>query len=421
MFDQFRELERPQGMRKKDVVLMATVSSFESVEHPTKSELRQFAELFMPLFQASTDEAKRQAVAALSQSTQVPPAVAIFIASQPIAVAAPFLIASPCLTDELLIMIARSQGAAHARAIVRREALSPTMIDALVGLRQASLPEKPAREKAPRRPQPPHAALAVSAAPTAPDVAAAAVSVAASPMPAAQIEPAAPGLPVAPVAAAPANATPKASEERDGQRAVFDGAIIAPSEQPAVANTLQSREEALRLQIKQLAAHIVRPPVDRLGLRTLTPIQAALLVRFARAREAGHFATTLADSLSSSRWLSERVMLDISGRQLALTLTGLGMEIEDAEFVLCRLYGHLAQDSDGASRAAVLLSSLDPVDCEERIESWRRADSYTYQTGDTADAPAGRENTDPTPERRHGPSILHHDDRTHQVLRSRKG
>lgn len=112
-------------MRKKDVVLMATVTNFENVPLPSKTDLRQFAELFMPLFNASTDEAKREAIAALSQHPNVPSAVAFFIACQPISLAAPFLIASKCLDDDTLITIARTQGAAHARAIVRREDLSP--------------------------------------------------------------------------------------------------------------------------------------------------------------------------------------------------------------------------------------------------------------------------------------------------------
>lgn len=61
------------------MVLMATVTNFESVSHPSKTDLRQFAELFMPLFNASTEEAKREAIAALSQHPSVPSAVAFFI------------------------------------------------------------------------------------------------------------------------------------------------------------------------------------------------------------------------------------------------------------------------------------------------------------------------------------------------------
>ncbi|MCM2476510.1 hypothetical protein HGO38_23985 [Rhizobium sp. CG5] len=44
----------------------------------------------------------------------MPPAVALFVASQPISIAAPFLALSPCLTDDLLIMVARSHGEAPA-------------------------------------------------------------------------------------------------------------------------------------------------------------------------------------------------------------------------------------------------------------------------------------------------------------------
>ncbi|SMC97104.1 Uncharacterized conserved protein, DUF2336 family [Rhizobium sp. RU36D] len=310
---------------------MATVSSFEGLGHPTKSELRQFAELFSPLFQASSEEAKRDAVAALSQCETVPRAVASFVASQPIAIAAPFLTSSPCLDDDLLIMVARTQGPAHARAIVRRENLSPAVIDALVSLRhsertdggRARPPQKPKAEK------PPIAApLAVSAAPQS-----------------------APAVPV---------------QQSAGISLVS-------------TRTADDRDENLRDRLKRLARHIHRPAADRLGMRTITPVQEALLVRFARTREPHHFATTLADALSASRWLSERIMLDVSGRQLAVTLTGVGMGHEDAISVLTLLYPHLSRKAGGVLRAEALLTELDPQECHDRVEAWRRADSYTFQ------------------------------------------
>ncbi|WP_170986375.1 DUF2336 domain-containing protein [Rhizobium sp. LC145] len=316
MIDQFRDLERPAAMRRKDVVLMATVTSFESLARPSRSELRQFAELFAPLFSASTEEARRQAVAALSQCPNVPPAVAFFIASQPIAIAAPFLAASACLDDETLVAIARTQGEAHVRAIVRREALSPTVIDALVGLRYPK-EETEAETDAEA------------------------------------------GEPEAPPSVQSEAEVPETAEGKDRLE----------------------REEELREQIKALAAHIDRPASDRLGLRSLTPAQEALLVRFARNREAGFFASVLADALSASRWLSERIMLDISGQQLAATLKGLAMQPADALFILERLYGHLAQRTEGESRAEALWGKLDADECYGRVEAWRRADSYTYAAG----------------------------------------
>jgi uncharacterized protein (DUF2336 family) len=291
---------------------MATVTNFETVPHPSKTDLRQFAELFMPLFNASTEEAKREAIAALSQHPSVPSAVAFFIACQPISIAAPFLISSKCLDDDTLITIARTQGAAHARAIVRREDLSPTVIDALVGLRHMEDLKRPD------------------------------------------------------------DATPAAVQEP----------VIAPEppEMLPAETEIKSTavEEEMRQRIKRMAHQLNRPESDVLGLRRLSDVQEALLVRFARERDARQFAVALADSLSSSYWLSERIMLDISGAQLATTLLGLGMEFSEAAFILQCFYPHLAAAEGDMSRAEALLDRLEIIECEERVESWRRADSYTH-------------------------------------------
>ncbi len=301
--DRFRDLEEPATVRKKDVVLMATITSFEGMGHPSKSELRQFAELFTPVFQASSDEAKRQAVAALSQCETVPQAVALFIGCQPIAIAAPFLTSSQAIDDDTLITIARTQGAAHARAIVRRSSLSPKVIDALVGLHQAE-PER--------------------------------------------------GMTMQEQPADVISSQAEAETER------------------------QSREEILRQQIKQAARHLNRDDSDRLGLRSLSETQEALLVRFARERDAVQFATTLADALSSSYWLAERILLDTSGQQLAVTLVSLGMGIADAVYSLERFYPHLAERHGSVSRAWLVLDDIDSEESQARVDAWRRADSYTY-------------------------------------------
>ncbi|WP_037153280.1 DUF2336 domain-containing protein [Rhizobium freirei] len=309
MRDRFRDLEEPATVRKKDVVLMATITSFEGMGHPSKSALRQFAELFTPVFQASSDEAKRQAVAALSQCATVPQAVALFIGCQPIAIAAPFLTSSQAIDDDTLITIARTQGAAHARAIVSRPSLSPKVIDALVGLHRAE-PDRGV---------------------TVPDAA--------------------------------ANALPPKVDTVEADRL--------------------AREESLRLQIKQVARHLVRDDRDRLGLRSLDEMQEALLVRFARERDAQQFAKTLADALSSSYWLAERIMLDTSGQQLAVTLVSLGMGIADAVYSLERFYPHLAEQHGSVSRAWLVLDDIDAEESQTRVEAWRRADSYTYLPQDS--------------------------------------
>ncbi|WP_234934244.1 DUF2336 domain-containing protein [Agrobacterium vitis] len=355
MDHQFRALENPRIGRKKDVVLMATVSSFESLDHPRKADLRQFALLFQPLFQYSSEEARRDAVAALSQSPNVPEAVAFFIASQPLAIAAPFLIASPCLSDELLITIARTQGIHHARTIVRREALSPAVIDALAGLRFIDpLPEHAQHVDNEDIVQdmmeaPPRAIRLRSDAGAEPEN-------------------------------MPAIAPEKVPEEQTVAQEP-DQLSLEKREQVLAQNpTRAQREEALRQTLKALDRHLHRQDRDRLGRRTLSSVQAALLVRFARENEAGSFATALADALSSSRWLAERILLDTSGQQLATTLTGLAMAIPDMIFILTRLYPHLSQLQQGEPRVARLIAALDGRDCEKRIDAWLRADRYTYQS-----------------------------------------
>ncbi len=326
--EQFRELEKPAGARNKDVVLMATVTSFQALSFPGKSELRQFAELFQPLFAGSSVEARREAVAALSRSPNLPLSVAAFIASQPISIAAPFLASSPALSDDMLIMIARTQGADHARAIVKRERLSPTVIDALVSLRHA-LPPRPEKAKVEET----------------------------------KVEP-------------PQKTAPSSFDKvmADLEMSDLSGAVAPQKTVPEPV----AREEALRQTIKRMAYQQRPPREDRLGRRQATSVQTALLVRFARAHDGGFFATTLADMLSSSRWLAERILLDISGRQLATTLAGVAMEDRDAVFILEHIYPHLARRENGASRAETLLFGMDPDQAEARIDSWIRADRYTF-------------------------------------------
>ncbi|OLP47873.1 DUF2336 domain-containing protein [Allorhizobium taibaishanense] len=368
---------------------MATVSSFESLDHPRKSDLTQFAILFQPLFHSSSPEARREAVAALSQSANVPQAVAFFIASQPVAICAPFLIASPCLADDQLITIARTQGKAHADAIMRRDNLSPAVIDALAGLRfvdpkptragpqQAdAVPTKApeiAPDMAPELMEAPPRIIRMRPDHTTSDADMQATS-------AAELAPTQAEMP----ASAEAAATEAPSTEIDAGEA--EPILLTPVEAGRA-----EREEALRQTLKALDRHLHRQDQDRLGLISLTPVQAALLVRFAREGETSAFASALADALSSSRWLAERILLDTSGQQLATTLAGLAVDIPDMVFVLTRLYPHLSQLQHGEPRVARLIAGLDARNCERRIDTWLRADRYTYQTDGMAQSKDGKQ------------------------------
>ena len=273
---------------------MATVSSFESLRFPSRSDLRQFAELFEPLYEASTEEARRQAVAALSRCPQVPDETALFIATRPIAVAAIFLMGSRAIADQTLLRILRAAGPEHARAVGRRDDLSPAVVEALVASHQDHASRRAGEDRA------------------------------ASLKEAARLE----------------------------------------------------REEQIREELRALV-RAATPAVEApAGLEPASEAHQALFVRFARAGEAGMLAVTLADALGSSQWLSERILLDVSGRQLAETLLALDVPEEDSLFVLAKIYPHLAEGG-----AAALLAALDPTEAIDRVESWQRADSYTNGNG----------------------------------------
>ena len=134
-----------------------------------------------------------------------------------------------------------------------------------------------------------------------------------------------------------------------------------------------TREEQVRQQLKSL---VQRDTIARAAEapESLEDMSLNLLVRFARLREARNFSHALADALGSSRWLSERIMLDLSGQQLATALMALGAAPADGEFMLAQLYPHLNAAVDGKTRAQVLWEGLDPERCDERMLAWLRAD-----------------------------------------------
>lgn len=326
--DRFRELERPQAGRLKDVVLMATVTGFEGLRHPRKNDLTQFSELFEPLFAASSDEARRQAAAALSQCRHVPQSVALEIGNAPISIAAIFLTRSSSIDDQTLLQIIRAQGPAHATAIARRDNLSVHLVDALVERRQTTA--------APAKP------VAITAPSPLPSELAALV-----------LEPPAPAPLTAPAAAV-------AAENEDKRAATAQ------------------REEKLRGELKRLARARAAPAP---AIAPLAPLHEALLIRFARSGEANLFAASLAAALDSPVDLGERILLDISGRQMAIALTGLGMARADSLFVLSRFYPHLAERLGGATRADALLAELTLEDSTARIAGWLAAERKNSETG----------------------------------------
>lgn len=305
MSDRFRDLEVPGRPGRKDAVLLATVSSFEAMIQPTRHDLQQFSDLFLPLFDVASADARRMAAAALSHCAHTPRGVACAIIEQPIAVAAPFLVHAPVLDEEMMTDVVRRFGTGHARAIGRRHDLPAGVVSALASL------EEPAVTRA----------LVLR-------------------------------------------------NLIDEQAATEHS---SPAEQPSAADGARALREKLRAMVMHDDA--AAPPAEFTPLpRRVAPDIEERLIRHAQEIEPLYFTTALADALGSSYQLAERIMLDVSGRQLSETLVALGLRYTIIVVALERFFPHLARGEADGRRSLQLLRSCAYTDCLERVSAWLKAD-----------------------------------------------
>lgn len=306
MSDSFRDLEMPARGGRRNAVLMATVSTFETMgenlSEPTRHELRQFADLFVPLFQGADPDARRTAAAALSRARHVPEAVRRVIVDQPIDVAAPFLVNAGSLDDDALTAVIETHGPAHARAVARRAELSPRLVEALLATGDGTV----------RR------TLTLRGLATAPDP--------------------------------------------------------APAHEPAVLDRDEKLREKLRAMVAQSPAKAPERRPSQPSRRIAPDIEERLL-RHVRQGEPLYFATALADALGSGFDLAERIMLDVSGRQLAETLVALGMRYTTIVVALEGLFPYLAEGSGEARRSLRLVRGCEFATCLAKVAAWLRADA----------------------------------------------
>lgn len=299
VYDRFRDLERPGRHRRLDLVLMATVTNFEGLAHPTNHELRQFAELFAPLFREAGADTRRMAVAALSRCAAVPAAVVRLIAEQPIDVAAPFLVNSTALDEGTLSEIIAGGDRLVARAIARRKALSPrTVADLAAGGDSIVMRSLKVRR-------------------------------------------------------------------------------LLPAASNADERARLAREETLRQRLRALAGdrpHEGAPSGPEPARPRARPVQVRRMIGFAESREPAYFVTVLADVLDCSFQFAERIMLDISGRQLAETLVAVGVDRPSARVALESFFPHLGRRDGGERRSEILLRKCDGGEAAEWLMRRVQAD-----------------------------------------------
>jgi uncharacterized protein (DUF2336 family) len=341
--DNFRDLERPDGGRRKDAVMMAAISGLECLDHPTRQDMVRFSRLFIPLYRTASEEARRTASATLSRLSRVPEDVADMLINEPIAIAAPFIVHYPLLSETALTRAVMRHGAPHARAAARRSDLSPQAIAKLQELKDPSVDGLLVLRglvRAPAQAQPDPAASKPAPAPRP--------SIEAPPLdPSERLRTQLKAM----VAASPA---PKSPLNRPTSPRKFAG-----TENPNTGATVKP----------EAASAAAR--------RRVGDVRLAQLARHATTDQETWFATALADAMGASFALAERIMMDLSGRQLATAMIGLGAPESTIKSALESFFPHLAKPSTRHTLATDLIEELDSESCEARLQAWQRADSYT--------------------------------------------
>ncbi len=346
---------------------MAAISGLEYLDRPSRQDLARFSKLFLPMFEAASPQTRRTAAAALSRLPRVPDDVAEILINQPIDVAAPFIAHYPGLKEAALTRAVSRNGAPHARAAARRSDLSPQAISALRALDDPSV----------------EGLLVLRG--LIPD---------------------------------PAKQTSRKYESRiervtNAERRTVETPPLDPSEQlreqlralalraptPAPAAPLNRPVSAARNKLESLADQIkeagraailssqkTRPAASAATTRRLAEARLNQLARYAKPNQESWFATALADAMDTSYALAERIMMDLSGRQLATAMIALGAPETTTRAALESFFPHLSAPSRRHTQASDLISDLDPNTCTERLAAWRRADRYT--SGEAVHVPA---------------------------------
>ncbi len=144
------------------------------------------------------------------------------------------------------------------------------------------------------------------------------------------------------------------------------------SDGSTIAQDRSRNEEQLRQRLKTMA-------LERRKARSGSDADQRAVLGHLLAQQAPssrrRFAECLALALRSDSGLAKRIMLDPSGRQLAMALQTLGLGEVHALACLEGVFPHLARENEGVRLSRLLLRSCDPFESRQKVEAWRRANA----------------------------------------------
>lgn len=135
-------------------------------------------------------------------------------------------------------------------------------------------------------------------------------------------------------------------------------------------------EEALRIRLKDMAVQ-KRSSNMETGNAGNKDTLGKLLVMQARGPNALRFADCLALALRSNTSLTDRIMLDLSGHQLATALQALCVGDKHAQAVLEGVFPQLTREVNGVPHSKRLLDACDREESIKKVDAWRRANEKT--------------------------------------------
>ena len=138
-YPEFRALEDRNGGSKADDLLTASITAFSSVARPTRSDAQQLEDLAVPLLALVSPRVRRHAAAILSELPHAPRRLIQTLAREDVDISAPLLLRSAALSTGDLIEIIHEKGIAHARAVARRSALEPELVEILRAMRDSAI------------------------------------------------------------------------------------------------------------------------------------------------------------------------------------------------------------------------------------------------------------------------------------------
>ena len=131
-------------------------------------------------------------------------------------------------------------------------------------------------------------------------------------------------------------------------------------------------EETLRHAIKDMARDHSAKGQTRDGANE-RGVLGQLLAKQAQSRNPMGFAQCLTLALRTNQSLSDRILLDPSGRQLAMALQTLEIGELHALSILEGMFPHLSRISEGTRHSRLLLQSCDARESTRKVDAWRRA------------------------------------------------